>query len=86
MARRFGPIGFRVLRTLAENRGKIVRTESLISAVYGNRPSGGPTTAGNIVKVTVCHLRKIVGAATIETVWGVGYRLREDAHVAEWLE
>jgi DNA-binding response OmpR family regulator len=72
------PVGLRVkefdlLLTLAENKGVVYTREKLLDVVWGYDFAGETRT----VDVHVAHLRhKLKGMRpTIETVWGVGYRL-----------
>lgn len=58
-----------------------VSKQSLFDALYGNDPDGGPD--GKIVDVFICKLRRKLRDADlpwfIETLWGRGYRLVDDA-------
>lgn len=64
---------FDLLQVLAENKGVVFSREKLLNVVWGYDFAGQTRT----VDVHVAHLRhKLNGMApTIETVWGVGYRL-----------
>jgi DNA-binding response OmpR family regulator len=64
---------FDLLLTLAENRGVVFTREKLLDVVWGYDFAGETRT----VDVHIAHLRhKLAGMRpTIETVWGVGYRL-----------
>ena len=64
---------FECLRTLAENRGIVLSREKLLELAWGYDFAGQTRT----VDVHVAHLRKKLagGAAQIETVAGVGYKL-----------
>jgi hypothetical protein len=64
-----------VLRHLREREGRPVTRESLLREVWGYEWTGG----SNVVEVAVSGLRRKLGdrAAALETVRGVGYRLRE---------
>jgi DNA-binding response OmpR family regulator len=53
--------------------GQVLSREQLLSHVWGYDYDPG----SNIVDVYVGYLRKKVGTALIETVRGVGYRLRD---------
>ena len=66
---------FDLLQTLAENPGMVFSREKLLDVVWGYDFAGETRT----VDVHIAHLRhKLDGmAATIETVWGVGYKLDE---------
>lgn len=64
---------FRVLSYLMHHRGRVVSRAELTDHIYAldaDRDS-------NTVEVFVARLRRKVGAAYIETVRGLGYRLRE---------
>jgi DNA-binding response OmpR family regulator len=63
---------FSLLETLLRHAGQVLSREQLLSHVWGY--SFDPTT--NLVNVYVNSLRKKLGADVIETVRGVGYRLR----------
>ena len=64
---------FDLLLTLAENQGMVFTREKLLDVVWGYDFAGETRT----VDVHIAHLRhKLKGMhPTIETVWGVGYRL-----------
>lgn len=64
---------FDLLLTLAENEGIVLTREKLLDLVWGFDFYGQTRT----VDVHVAHVRdKLKGSkATIETVWGVGYKL-----------
>ena len=64
---------FDLLKTLAENRGVVFSRERLLEVVWGYDFAGETRT----VDVHIAHLRhKLRGMEpTIDTVWGVGYRL-----------
>lgn len=64
---------FDLLLTLAENPGMVFSREKLLDIVWGYDFAGETRT----VDVHIAHLRhKLKGMqATIETVWGVGYKL-----------
>lgn len=66
---------FDLLQTLAENPGMVFSREKLLDVVWGYDFAGETRT----VDVHIAHLRhKLDGMhATIETVWGVGYKLDE---------
>jgi DNA-binding response OmpR family regulator len=63
-----------VLRFLRERQGQPVARETLLREVWGYEWTGG----SNVVEVAVSGLRRKLGsrAAALETVRGVGYRLR----------
>lgn len=65
---------FDLLLTLAQNAGIVLSREKLLDLVWGFEFYGETRT----VDVHVAHLRAKLGeraTATIETVWGVGYKL-----------
>lgn len=64
---------FDLLLTLAENKGMVFTREKLLDVVWGYDFAGETRT----VDVHVAHIRhKLKGMRpTIDTVWGVGYRL-----------
>ncbi len=64
---------FDLLTTLAEHKGMVFTREKLLDVVWGYDFAGETRT----VDVHIAHLRhKLQGMKpTIETVWGVGYRL-----------
>jgi DNA-binding response OmpR family regulator len=64
---------FDLLQTLAENKSIVFSREKLLDVVWGYNFAGETRT----VDVHIAHLRhKLQGMTpTIETVWGVGYRL-----------
>lgn len=70
---------FAVLETLMRRAGTVVTKSHLLGAVWGFEFDGDP----NIVEVYVGRLRRKVdrpfGRASIETVRGSGYRVRDDA-------
>jgi hypothetical protein len=63
-----------VLRYLREREGQVVAREALLRDVWGYEWTGG----SNVVDVAVSGLRRKLGAraASLETMRGVGYRLR----------
>ncbi|MBS9402625.1 winged helix-turn-helix domain-containing protein [Halomonas sp. TRM85114] len=68
------PLEFGVTRYLAARQGKAVSRSELLHNVWGTRYEGG----SNVVDAVVHSLRGKLGsqASRIETVTGVGYRLR----------
>jgi DNA-binding response OmpR family regulator len=63
---------FSLLETLLRHADQVLSREQLLSHVWGY--SFDPTT--NLVNVYINSLRKKLGADVIETVRGIGYRLR----------
>lgn len=68
------PLEFGVMRYLVEHHGKAVSRRELLQHVWGTRYQGG----SNVVDAIVRTLRRKLGSqsARIETLTGVGYRLR----------
>ncbi len=68
------PSEFKLLLTLAQNRGRVLTRDSLIEHVQGE----GVSVVGRTVDTHVFGLRKKLGdcADLIETVRGVGYRVK----------
>ena len=66
---------FDLLRTLADNKGVVFSRERLLEVVWGYDFAGETRT----VDVHIAHLRhKLRGMdPTIDTIWGVGYKLDE---------
>ena len=73
------PREFSLLEYLLRNAGVAVTKTQILENVWDSAYDGDP----NIVEVYIGYLRRKVdapfGAASIETVRGVGYRLRDDA-------
>jgi DNA-binding response OmpR family regulator len=63
---------FGLLEMLLRHPGQVLSREQLLSQVWGYAFDPGT----NVVKVYVSSLRKKLGGDVIETVRGVGYRLR----------
>ena len=66
---------FVLLETFLRHPGHVLSREQLLSHVWGYDFDPG----SNVVDVYVRYLRKKIGAESIETVRGMGYRLRSDA-------
>ncbi len=64
---------FDLLWTLAQHAGQVLSREQLLSLVWGYDFPGETRT----VDVHIAHLRKHLkgSSVTIETVWGIGYKL-----------
>jgi two-component system OmpR family response regulator len=62
---------FRVLSYLMHHRGRIVSQSELTEHIY----SQGFDRDSNTVEVFIARLRRKIGAAYIETVRGLGYRI-----------
>jgi DNA-binding response OmpR family regulator len=63
---------FSLLETLLRHADQVLSREQLLSQVWGY----GFDPSTNVVNVYVTSLRKKLGADVVETVRGVGYRLR----------
>jgi two-component system, OmpR family, response regulator len=63
---------FALLETLIRHRGQVLSREQLLGSVWGFDFDPG----SNVVDVYIRYLRRKVGADRIETVRGMGYRLR----------
>jgi two-component system response regulator QseB len=63
---------FTMLEVLMRHAGQVLSREQLLSHVWGYDYDPG----SNVVDVYVGYLRKKLGQAAIETVRGMGYRLR----------
>jgi hypothetical protein len=68
------PLEFRVLQALHERAGAVVRRDALVTEVWGAGWDGD----GNALESAVSGVRRKLGsrAGALETVRGVGYRLR----------
>ncbi len=63
---------FALAHTLMNHPGAVLTREQLLSRVWGYDYDGG----SNIVEVYIRYLRRKLGADTIETIRGSGYRFR----------
>ncbi|MEM1334511.1 MAG: response regulator transcription factor [Actinomycetota bacterium] len=72
------PRMFDALSHLATNAGTVVSKRQLLDAVWGSAFAGDD----NVVEVTISRLRQAIDAPfdrrTLQTVRGLGYRLRDD--------
>ena len=73
------PTEFSILYYLLSNRGKVVSSEELFHAVWGDKYY---TNNNNTVMVHIRHLREKMGDSAenpkyIRTVWGVGYKIEK---------
>jgi len=72
------PREFAVLRYLMSHAGAAVSKQELLDHVWGENDSADY----NVVQVYVSSLRRKLDSGTsgplIETVWGIGYRMRDD--------
>lgn len=71
------PTEFSILWVLCSNRGRVVSSEALFQAVWGDKYF---TNSNNTVMVHIRHLRekmhdKAQNPKFIKTVWGVGYKI-----------
>ena len=66
---------YRVLAYLLHQRGRIVSQAELVEHIYAQDADRD----SNTVEVFIARLRRKLGAATIETVRGLGYRIGGDA-------
>ncbi|MCC8023500.1 MAG: response regulator transcription factor [Clostridiales bacterium] len=71
------PTEFAILAYLCENRGRVVGSEELFQAVWGEKYF---TNSSNTVMVHIRHLREKMGDSAenpkyIRNVWGVGYQI-----------
>lgn len=59
----------------------VATRQRLFAAMYADDPNGGPDDPDNVLKVMVYRIRRklVPSRMSIETVWGVGYRLVERA-------
>lgn len=71
------PSEFKLLSTMLSHKGRVLTRERLISEVQGE----GVSVVGRTVDTHVFGLRKKLGEAgdLIETIRGVGYRVKEEA-------
>ncbi|QJA05883.1 response regulator transcription factor [Thermosulfurimonas marina] len=71
---RLTPMEFKLLQTFMEAPGRVFSRETLLEKVWGYTYQGYARTVDTHVK----RLRKKLGpaASLLETIWGVGYRLR----------
>jgi DNA-binding response OmpR family regulator len=63
---------FSLLETFLRHKGQVLSREQILDHVWGYDYDPG----SNIVDVYVGYLRKKLGSDFIETVRGIGYRLR----------
>ncbi len=66
---------FDLLKTLAENRGRVLTREQLLEKVWGGSYFGEM----RVVDVHLGHVRQKLGGDFIATVRGVGYRFEAEA-------
>jgi DNA-binding response OmpR family regulator len=70
------PIEFALLHLMLRSPGRVFSRAYLLDTVWGERYVGGDRSVDN----TILRLRKKLGTLgeAIETVWGIGYRLRPE--------
>jgi two-component system alkaline phosphatase synthesis response regulator PhoP len=66
---------FDILRTLAENRGRVLTRDQLLEKVWGGEYYGET----RVVDVHLGHVRQKIGEQYIVTVRGVGYRFEDES-------
>lgn len=66
-----------LLAALYAAKGRCVTKDSLLTALYSDRPDADEPEI-KIIDVFICKIRARLGAEVIETVWGRGYRLSEE--------
>jgi DNA-binding response OmpR family regulator len=73
----FTPSEFKIMVTMAENKGRVLTRDQLIQVVQGE----GISVTGRTIDTHVFGLRKKLGACSevIETIRGVGYRIKMDS-------
>lgn len=77
-ARAFGRIQAQIFELLWEAGNRPVRVESLVAAIYGSDPNGGPTHAAKGIHVMVWMLRRRLAPFGLTITKGNrrdGYRL-----------
>ena len=65
------PVEYRILLKLMENGERIVKREQLFSYLWDGKDD---VVEDNTLSVNISRLRKKIGADSIETVRGFGYR------------
>lgn len=70
---------FSLLKHLMENQDKVVSREELLNLVWGYDNFVETRATDDIVKRLRKKLSAASSAVVIETVWGIGFRLRESA-------
>ena len=65
---------FNILRALAEAHGKVLSRRQIEDTLY----SWGGEIESNAVEVHIHHLRRKLGSGLIQTVRGVGYRVKDE--------
>ena len=76
------PREFDLLSFLIRNPGRAWTRAQLLDQVWGHEYSGDERTVDLHVRRLRAKLEEdLQGPGYIETVWGVGYRMREERHV-----
>ena len=70
---------FSLLKHLMENQDKVVSREKLLNLVWGYDNFVETRATDDIVKRLRKKLSAVSSSVSIETVWGIGFRLRESA-------
>jgi two-component system, OmpR family, response regulator len=70
---------FCLLELLMKNAGKLVKTETLITSIWGINSDISPETIRSYVRLLRQKIDAHGASSMIETVHGVGYRLTSDA-------
>lgn len=72
------PIEFALLHLMLRSPGRAFSRAYLLDTIWGETYVGGDRSVDN----TILRLRKKLGplGEAIETVWGIGYRLRPERH------
>ena len=70
------PIETTILQLMLKR--KTVRVESLVDAVWGADPDGGPSDGAGTIRVHLVHLRKKLPGLTIVSHYGIGYETKMD--------
>lgn len=60
-----------LLLLLIKHRGKVLRTETILSSIWEDKPVGS-----EVVRAYIKELRKVLPEGSIETHKGIGYRLK----------
>lgn len=63
-----------VLSILKAGEGKIVRRSAIYASMYSVRPDG-ELVIEKVIDVWICKIRRKLKRHSIETIWGVGWRL-----------
>ncbi|MCZ0702710.1 two-component system response regulator CssR [Natronobacillus azotifigens] len=69
---------FELLQSLMQNKNRAFSREELLTLIWGDDYFGSDRAVDDLVK----RLRKKLEGLPIETVWGYGYRLRDDEDIS----